>query len=59
MFTKDPESEAIAQYCCLPLDRFRDSLDVAVSPGAIRSICFVFDAEKKGSIYVDQLGFTR
>ena len=59
MFTKDPESEAIAQYCYLPLDRFRDSLDVPVSPGAIRSICFVFDAEKKGSIYMDQLGFTR
>ena len=59
MFTEDPESEVIPQYCYLPLDGFRNSMDEAVTAGAIRSICFVFDAEEKGTIYMDQLGFTR
>ena len=59
MFTEDPESEVIPQYCYLPLDGFRNSMDEALTAGAIRSICFVFDAEEKGTIYMDQLGFTR
>ncbi len=58
IFTEDPESEVILQYCYLPLDRFKNSLNEPVSPGAIRSVCFVFDAEKKGTILLDQLGFS-
>jgi hypothetical protein len=59
LFWEDPESEVILQYVSLPLENIRNSEGFAVSAGAIRSICFVFDAEKKGTVVMDQLGFSR
>ena len=59
LFWDDAESEVVVQYVCVPLDMFRNGLNEPVSSGAIRSICFLFDAEKKGTLLLDQLGFTR
>jgi dienelactone hydrolase len=57
LFWDDAESEVVVQYVCVPLERFRNGLNEPVSSGAIRSICFLFDAEKKGTLLLDQLGF--
>ncbi|MEA3460856.1 MAG: hypothetical protein U9R49_03180, partial [Bacteroidota bacterium] len=59
LFWEDPESEVILQYICLPLEKIKDSADHPVSANAICSICFIFDAEKKGTVLLDQLGFAR
>ena len=59
LFWEDAESEVILQYIYLPLDKIKDSTGNPVSANAIRSICFVFDAEKKGAVLLDQLGFAR
>lgn len=58
LFWKDPESEVVLQYITIPMEAFR-SADHAGIPGeAIHSIRFEFDGEKKGSIILDQIGFT-
>ncbi len=59
LFWDDPESEVILQYVSIPLEQVKDSLDHSVSAGAISSITFIFDAEKKGTLLLDQLGFAR
>jgi len=59
LFWEDPESEVILQYVYLPIDKIKSSAGKAISAGAIRSICFVFDAEKEGTLLLDQLGFAR
>jgi hypothetical protein len=58
LFWEDPESEVIQQYVSLPLAEFRSSSGNAVPAGAIRSISFVFDAEEKGTLLLDQVGFS-
>jgi hypothetical protein len=59
LFWEDAGSEVILQYVSLPLKNIKNSEGEALSAGAIRSICFVFDAEKKGAVIIDQLGFSR
>ena len=59
LFWEDQESEVILQYVSLPLDRIKSDAGEAVSAGAIRSIRFVFDGEEKGTVIIDQLGFSR
>ena len=59
LFWEDPESEVVLQYVHLPLEMIRNNQGISVSAGAIRSICFVFDAGKKGTLLLDQLGFSR
>jgi len=59
LFWNDPESEVILQYVSIPLEGIRNEEDRAILPGAISSITFVFDAEKKGTVLLDQLGFAR
>jgi len=57
LFWEDPESEVTLQYVYLPIDKIKSSTGKAISAGAIRSISFVFDAEKEGTLLLDQLGF--
>ncbi|MCK4880713.1 MAG: hypothetical protein KAS82_08640, partial [Bacteroidales bacterium] len=57
LFWDDPESEVIMQYVSIPLEKIRNSEDNPISAGAICSICFIFDAEKKGTLLLDQVGF--
>ncbi len=59
LFWDDPESEVVLQYVSIPLEQVKDSLDHAVSAAAISSITFLFDAGKKGTLLLDQLGFAR
>lgn len=62
LFWDDPESEVILQYVRIPLDAFLyESPDSAADlrPEAIRTVSFVFDGEGKGSVVLDQIGFTR
>jgi hypothetical protein len=59
LFWNDPESEVILQYVSIPLEGIRNEEDRAILPGAISSITFVFDAEEKGTVLLDQLGFSR
>jgi len=59
LFWEDPESEVILQYVSIPLALIKSQGGDPVSEGAIRSISFVFDAKKEGSIVLDQLGFSR
>jgi hypothetical protein len=47
------------QYVYLPLKNIKSSSGRAISAEAIRSISFVFDAEKEGALLLDQLGFSR
>ncbi|MDF1573588.1 MAG: hypothetical protein P1P86_00145 [Bacteroidales bacterium] len=58
LFWKDPESEVILQYISIPLEQFKSAEGEVLPPQSIRSICFVFDAEEKGTLLLDQLGFT-
>jgi dienelactone hydrolase len=58
LFWEDAESEVILQYVSLPLDKIGNPEGLAVSAGAIASISFVFDAEEKGVVLIDQLGFS-
>jgi Cutinase len=59
LFWEDPESEVVLQYVAIPLEAFKNKEVRAISAGAIRSISFVFDAEKKGTVLLDQIGFSR
>jgi dienelactone hydrolase len=59
LFWEDAESEVILQYVSLPLGKIKSSSGKPVSAGAIRSVGFIFDAEKKGTVLLDQLGFSR
>jgi hypothetical protein len=59
LFWEDPESEVIPQYVSLPLNRIHNTEGEGISAGAIASISFVFDDEHKGTILLDQLGFTQ
>ena len=58
LFHDDPESEVILQYIAIPLEAFLNAQEENICVQAIRSIRFEFDAEKKGSVIIDQLGFT-
>jgi len=58
LFWTDDESEVILQYVSIPLDGIKMEDDRAISAGAISSISFIFDAEKKGTLLLDQLGFS-
>ena len=58
LFWEDAESEVVLQYVVLPLDKILNPEGKGISAGAIAAISFVFDAEQKGTILVDQLGFT-
>lgn len=57
LFLDEPESEVVFQYVSLPLNEFKDKQDKCISAGAIRSITFIFSAEKKGTVLLDQIGF--
>ena len=59
LFWEDPESEVILQYVSLPLEKIRNPDGLGISAGAIASISFVFDAGEKGTVLIDQLGFSR
>ncbi len=59
LFWEDAESEVTLQYVYLPLKNIKSISGRAVSAEAIRSISFVFDAEKEGTLLLDQLGFSR
>jgi len=59
LFWKDPESEVVVQYVAIPLSVFKNKNEQTISAGEIRSICFIFDAEKKGTVLLDQIGFTK
>jgi hypothetical protein len=59
LFWEDAESEVVLQYVSLPLGKIKSSAGKPVSAGAIRSVGFIFDAEKEGTIILDQLGFAR
>lgn len=54
----DPDSEVVFQYVALPLSGFLNEQKASIRAEEIRSVRFVFDAEKKGSVLIDQLGFT-
>ena len=45
------------QYVSITLEKIKNSVDKPISAGAICSICFIFDAEKKGTLLLDQVGF--
>jgi dienelactone hydrolase len=59
LFWDDPESEVILQYVSIPLEAFKDEEHKSIVVTEIRSIRFEFDAEKKGAVILDQIGFTR
>ncbi len=59
LFWEDAESEVILQYVSLPLGKIKSSAGKPVSAGAIRSVGFIFDAEKNGTVLLDQVGFSR
>jgi len=59
LFWDDPESEVIMQYISIPLDRIKNEYEECIAAGAISSIGFIFDAEKKGTVLLDQIGFSR
>ncbi len=59
LFWDDPESEVIIQYVAIPIDAFKDEANGGIKAANIRSIRFEFDAEEKGSVILDQIGFTR
>ena len=59
LFWDDPESEVILQYVSIPLEAFKDAENNCIVATEIRSIRFEFDAEKKGTVILDQIGFTR
>jgi len=59
LFWEDAESEVILQYVSLPLGKIKSSSGRPVSAGAIRSVGFIFDAEKEGTVLLDQVGFAR
>ena len=59
LFWEDPESEVTLQYVYLPLKKIKSISGRAISAEAIRSISFVFDAEKEGTLLLDQVGFSR
>jgi len=55
----DPDSEVVLQYIALPVKDFLNEEKASIRVEEIRTVRFVFDAEKKGSVLIDQLGFTR
>ena len=59
LFHEDPESEVILQYVAIPLDAFLNAEQKHLRVQDIRRIRFEFDAERKGSVLIDQLGFAR
>ena len=59
LFWDDAESEVILQYVSLPLGKIKSSAGKPVSAGAIRSVGFIFDSEKNGTVLLDQVGFSR
>ncbi len=59
LFWEDAESEVILQYVSIPFEKVRNSSNNPLSAGAISSICFIFDAEEKGTVLLDQIGFAR
>ena len=59
LFHDDAESEVILQYVAIPLEAFLNAQKQAIGVQEIRSIRFEFDAEKKGSVIIDQLGFAK
>lgn len=59
LFWDDPESEVTVQYVSIPIRKIKKSTGQPVSAGAIHSICFIFDAEEKGTVLLDQIGFSR
>jgi hypothetical protein len=59
LFTEDAESEVILQYVSIPFEKAGNSSDTPLSAGALSSITFIFDAEKKGTVLLDQIGFAR
>jgi hypothetical protein len=58
LFHEDAESEVVLQYVAIPVEAFTEQ-EEHISVEEIRSIRFVFDAKKKGSVIIDQLGFAR
>ncbi len=58
LFWDDPESEVVLQYIAIPMEAFRSVDQAGIQGGAICSIRFEFDGEKKGSLILDQIGFT-
>ncbi len=59
LFTEDAESEVILQYVSIPFENIRNSSDIPLSATALSSISFIFDAEEKGTVLLDQIGFAR
>lgn len=59
LFWDDPESEVTVQYVSIPFKKIKKSNGLPVSADAIHSICFIFDAEEKGTVLLDQIGFSR
>jgi hypothetical protein len=59
LFWEDPESEVILQYVTLPLEGFVSDSGRHLSASDICSITFVFDEGEKGSVILDQIGFSR
>lgn len=59
LFWEDPESEVILQYVSIPLEGFVSDSGSHISATDIRSLCFEFDLGEKGSVILDQIGFSR
>ena len=59
LFWKDPESEVVQQYVALPLEGFVSDSGGHLPASEISSITFVFDEGEKGSVILDQIGFSR
>jgi hypothetical protein len=59
LFFDDAESEVVLQYVAIPVGAFLSDQEEQITVEEIRSIRFVFDAEQKGSVIIDQLGFAR
>jgi len=59
LFWEDPESEVILQYVSIPLEGFVSDSGSHITTTDIRSICIEFDLGEKGSVILDQIGFSR
>ncbi len=59
LFWDDPESEVIQQYVSVPLEGFLSEDGDHIAASSIRSLCFEFGIGEKGSVILDQIGFSR
>jgi len=59
LFWDDPESEVIQQYISIPLKGFLNEDEDHIAASSIRSVCFEFGIGEKGSVILDQIGFSK